>query len=77
MERRCPQHGNAWAEADRLMLLGEEIMARVVVAEAARLLGPLRPCPFQEICSVSGPGGGRAAPPSCGRLAASAGPGAG
>lgn len=58
MERRCPQQGNAWAEADRLMLFGEEIMARVVVAEAARLLGPLRPCPFQKICSVSGPGGG-------------------
>ena len=28
------------------MLFGERIMARVVVAEAAWLLGPLRPCPL-------------------------------
>lgn len=77
MERRCPLQRNAGAEADRLMLFGEEIMAPAVAAEAARLLGPLRPCPFQEICSGSGPGGGRAAPPPLGRLAASAGPGAG
>lgn len=52
--------GVAWAEAEKLTVFGEEPMAlKVVAQEGATLLGPSLTRSLQEMCSASGPGGGK------------------